>query len=78
MKNFIFCAVLILTNKIPNITNFATTCALSVVENKIPDHGKYIITPKLTGENFAAKLAQTNLGSKNEFANFVKRTKKFK
>ena len=33
-------------NKIPNITNLATTTALTAVENKIPDHSKYITTTK--------------------------------
>ena len=65
-------------NKIPNITNLATsTTALTAVENKIPDHSKYITTPefnKLTAENFAARLAQANLPSKNDIANFVKKT----
>ena len=64
-------------NKIPNITNLATTTALTTVENKIPDHSKYITTPefnKLTAENFATRLAQTNLISKNDIADFVKKT----
>ena len=41
------------------------------------DHDKYIITPeflKLTAENFAARLAQANLASKSDIANFVKKT----
>ena len=63
-------------NKIPNITNLDTTTALTAVENKI-DHSKYITTPvfnKLTAENFNARLAQANLASKNDIANFVKNT----
>ena len=59
-------------NKILNITKSATTTALTVV--RVPDH---ITTPefnKLTGENFAARLAQANLASKNDIVNFVKKT----
>ena len=55
----------------------ATTTALTAVENKIPDHSKYITTPKfnrLTAENVAARLVQANLASKNDTANFVKKT----
>ena len=60
----------------PHITNLATTAALTAIENKIPDHRKYITTPefnKLTAENFAARLAQANLASKSNIANFVKK-----
>ena len=38
------------------------------------DHDKYITAPefnKLTAKNFGAQLAQTNLASKNNIANFV-------
>ena len=38
------------------------------------DHDKYIITPefnKLTAENFAVSLAQANLATKSDIANFV-------
>ena len=41
------------------------------------DHDKYITTQefnKLTSENFTARLKQANLGSKNDIANFVKKT----
>ena len=41
------------------------------------DHDKYITTPefnKLTLENFAARLAQANLASKSDIADFVKKT----
>ena len=37
---------------------------------------KYITTPefnKLTGENFAARVAQASLASKGDIANFVKK-----
>ena len=40
------------------------------------DHGIYIITQelnKLTADNFAARLKQANLASKNDIANFVKK-----
>ena len=59
-------------NKIPNITNLATT-----VENKIPEDSKYITPPelhKLTSQSFASKIAQANLASKNDIATFVKNT----
>ena len=60
----------------PNITNLPTTTGLTTVENKVPDHSKYITTPefnKLTAQNFNARLAQANLESKNDIANFVKK-----
>ena len=49
------------------------------IERNITDyaHDKYITTPelnKLTAENFAARLAQVNLASKNDIANFVNKT----
>ena len=49
------------------------------MEKKIIDHDheKYITTQefnKLTKYTFTARLVQTNLASKNYFANFVKRT----
>ena len=50
------------------------------IANKIAadhDHDKYIITQefnKLTSENFTARLKQANLASKNDIANFVKKT----
>ena len=64
-------------NKIPNITNLATTTAVTALENKIPDHSKYVTTPefnKITAESFTARLAQANLASKNDIANFLKKT----
>ena len=47
------------------------------IEKKIADHDndRYITTPefsKLTAENFAARLAEANLASKNDITNFVK------
>ena len=64
-------------HKIPNITNLTTNTALTALENKIIDHSKYITTPefdKLTVETFAAGLAQINFASKNDIANFIKKT----
>ena len=62
---------------------------INEIEKKIADHdhsNKFITTQefnKLTLDNFAARLAQTNLASKNDIADLVKRTdsndkKKFK
>ena len=64
-------------NKIPSITNLATTTVPTALENRILDHSKYITTPefnRLTEGNFAERLAQVNLASKNDIANFVKKT----
>ena len=49
---------------------------VSEIEKKTTDHDhdKYITTPefnKLTAENFAAILAQANLATKSDVANFV-------
>ena len=70
-----------LNAKIRSITNLTTTAAVKAeindVKNKIPSHSKYITNPefnKLTVEDFAARLAETNLASKNDIANFVKKT----
>ena len=66
-----------LKNKIPNITNLASATALTAVKDKITDHSKDITTPesnKIRWENFAARLAQANLVSKNDIDNFVKKT----
>ena len=41
-------------DKIPDITNLATTTAVTAVENKVLDHSKFITTPefnKLTAKN---------------------------
>ena len=45
-------------------------------KNTDHDHGIYITTQelnKLTADNFAARLKQANLASKNDIANFVKK-----
>ena len=67
--------------KLPDTRVLVTTTVLntkiSEVENKTPNHDKYITTPefnKLTAENFAARLAQANLASKNDIAALVKKT----
>ena len=55
------------------------TQKLMKLKKKITNHDldKYITTPKfnkLTTENFAARLAQADLPTKNDTANFVKKT----
>ena len=52
---------------------------INETENKINnhDHAKYITTQKfnkLKSDNFTARLAQGNLASKNDIANFVEKT----
>ena len=52
---------------------------INEIEKKIiyHNHDKYITTPefkKLTAENFDGKLAQANLVTKSNFANFVNKT----
>ena len=62
--------------KIHNVTNLATAIALTAVENKIPNHNKYITAPEfntLAAQNYTSRLAQANLASKNDIANFVKK-----
>ena len=63
-------------NKIPDNSSLVTTTVLntkiSKVQNKLFDHDKYITTPefnKLTAENFAARLKQSNLVNKTDFDN---------
>ena len=44
---------------------------------KLHDHDKYLTIQefnKLTAETFTERLAQANLGSKSNIANFVKKT----
>ena len=49
------------------------------IEKKVTtdhDHNKYITTQefnKLTSKHFTARLAQANLASKNDIANFIKK-----
>ena len=52
---------------------------INEIENETNDHNhtKYITAPefyKSTTGNFASKLARENLASKNDIANFVKKT----
>ena len=70
-------------NKIPCVSNLITktdyNTKINEIEKKITDHDhdKYITTPefnKLTGDNFAARLKQTNLARKNDIASFLKKT----
>ena len=63
-------------NKIPDTSSLVTITILSTniseVENKSLDHVKHIITPefnKLTVENFASRLRQSNLVNKTDFDN---------
>ena len=70
-------------NKIPSVSNLVKktdyNTKISEIENKITahDHDKYNSTPevdKLTAQNFPAILKQTNLASKSDIANFVKKS----
>ena len=50
---------------------------LLLLLKQILDHSKYITTPEFnmsTAEIFAARLAKANLASKNDIANFVRKT----
>ena len=54
------------------MTTTVLNARISEVENKIPDNSKYITTQefnKLTAENFAAKLKQTDLVNKTDLDN---------
>ena len=63
-----------------NVGNLVKNTKISEIENKITtnhDHDKHITTRelnKLTAENFSSRLAQANLASKSDIANFVKNT----
>ena len=56
-----------------------TNTSINEIEKKKDtdhDHGIYITTQKLnklTADNFAARLKQANLASKNDIVNFVKK-----
>ena len=70
-------------NKIPSVSNLVKktdyNTKISEIENKITtddNHDRYITTQefnKLTSEHFTARLKQTNLASKSNIANFVKK-----
>ena len=71
-------------NKIPNVCNLLKktgySTKISKIENEFTtdyDHFKYITTQefnKLTSKTSTAKLAQANLASRSDTANFVKKT----
>ena len=70
-------------NKIPSISNLFEksddNTKVNDIEKKTADHNqdKYISSPefnKLTSEDFAARLKQTNLASKRDIVNFVNKT----
>ena len=71
-------------NKIPNVSNLVKKTGyktkISEIENTIitdHDHDKYITIQdfnKLTSENFTVRLKQVNFQSKNDIANFIKKT----
>ena len=65
------------SNYIVKKTDYNTK--INEIEKKIADHyhDKYITTQKfnkLTADNFTARLAQANPASKNDIADFVKKT----
>ena len=50
---------------------------INEMENKMLDHGKFVTTKEfnnLTVANFAARLAQEKLATKNDIANFAEKT----
>ena len=61
-------------NKIPNITNLAITTAVTVAENKISYVSSLSKKTFYNTKNFTARLKQVKLTSKNDIANFVKKT----
>ena len=79
-------ALITVENKIPNVSNLVKktdyNTKISEIVKKITDHDqdKYITAPEfynLTAEKFAARLARTNLPSKSDIANFVKKPRFF-
>ena len=72
----------VVENKIHNVRNLVKKekIVTQILENKITtdhDQDKYITTQefnKLTSGKFSARLKQANLASKNDIANFVKKT----
>ena len=70
-------------SQIPNVSNLVKKKLISETENEITtdhDHDEYITTQEfnklatsdLTSENFAARLAEANLSSKNDISKFVR------
>ena len=67
--------------KIPDVSNLVKktdyNTKINKIENKITtdhDHDKHITTQELRSKIFSSKLAELNVTSKNELANFVKKT----
>ena len=51
---------------------------MDTIENKMPGHDKYITIPefnKLIAKNFSERLKQAKLETKDDIAEFVKKTK---
>ena len=76
-------AVVSFENKTPNVSNLVKNIDyitnISKTEKQISDHehDKYLTTPEfdnLNEENFAARLEQVNLASKNNIAALYKKT----
>ena len=76
-------ALTAIENKIPSVSNLVKktdyNTKISEIEKKITDNNrdKYITTPefnKLTAKTFDLRLKQSNLASKSNIANFVKKT----
>ena len=76
-------AVVAFENKTPNVSNLVKNIDyitnISKTEKQISDHehDKYLTTPEfdnLNEENFAARLEQVNLASKNNIAALYKKT----
>ena len=76
-------ALTAIENKIPSVSNLVKktdyNTKICEIEKKITDNNndKYITTPefnKLTAETFDLRLKQSNLASKSNIANFVKKT----
>ena len=70
-------------NKLLNVSNLVKksdyNTRINEIKNKIsdPTHDKYITAPKfntLTAKDFATRLTQATLDSKDDISNFVKKT----
>ena len=74
---------MLVENKIPNVSNLVKKTDYNTnnneIENKITtdhDHDKYNTAQefnKLTSDDLSARLAQANLASKSDIANFIKK-----
>ena len=74
-------ALIAVENIIPNVSNLVKKTdydtKISEIENKITtnhDHDKYITTREFNIKKIYCKIITTNLASKNDIANFVKKT----